>query len=314
MDEPAMSWPQFKQRCYLRFGPGLRNNSLGNLTRIRQDGRSVEEYSTQFQETLTCTSSVRPDQKVDLFTASIDEWLRIDVENMHPLNLDVAMNLARSLARKQFCFSPAVFPNPPFSSFPFAGGSRQGPTQSAPASRLQQSPTPAASISSSAGSRSVAAPRPAVSRKLMGYDFHVEFRAGRLNTVADALSRRDEEVSSLMALSAPVSPILDSLRRELSTSAAAQALRGKIQSGSEGPQWSLDGDFIRYKGKLFFLPDSPLIQPDGGDSDERQVVGVGSNERWAADCGERRQGGVAAGRRVLRSSFCESAGLREVKM
>nr|GLL41714.1 sodium/hydrogen exchanger 8 isoform X2 [Ipomoea trifida] len=460
MDEPAMSWPQFKQRCYLRFGPGLRGNSLGNLTRIRQDGRSVEEYSTQFQETLTCTTSVRPDQKVDLFTAGLDEWLRIDVENMHPLNLDVAMNLARSLARKQFCFSPAVFPNPPFSSFPFAGGSRQGPTQSAPGSRLRQSPTPAASISSSAGSRSVAAPRPAVSqsrfsggsssgppperrlsrteyqrRRAQGLCFHCDdawspahncrhlfmlvidnsassipeqpFEStepeeehpeislhaitgtGNGNTMRvnlrlnnspitalidsgsthnfvdsttanrlgltirscpylrvavangeritglgiceDVILQKDSNyfpvnlyviplvgfeivlgVHWLRTLGAilwdftaltmsfkynnqpvtwqgeqepttlpptrqcdhhitlvtgadpvavrpyrypqaqkepPVSPILDSLRRELSTSAAAQALRGKIQSGSEGPQWSLDGDFIRYKGE-----------------------------------------------------------------
>nr|GME00407.1 hypothetical protein Iba_chr15fCG5110 [Ipomoea batatas] len=72
--------------------------------------------------------------------------------------------------------------------------------------------------------------------------------AGKGPAGDDSGSHRYEEVSSLMALSAPISPILDSLRRELSTSAVAQAMRGKIQSDSEGPHWSLDGDFIQYKG------------------------------------------------------------------
>nr|GLL34138.1 uncharacterized protein LOC109178468 [Ipomoea trifida] len=83
---------------------------------------------------------------------------------------------------------------------------------------------------------------------LLGYNFDVEFRAGRLNIVADALSRRDEEVSTLMALSAPVSPVLDSLRQELTASDAAKGLIGKLNNGSAGPNWSLDGQLIRFKG------------------------------------------------------------------
>nr|GMC86807.1 uncharacterized protein LOC109178468 [Ipomoea batatas] len=98
MEEPAMSWTQFKQRCYLRFGPRLRGNSLSNLTRLRQNCRPLEEYTDEFQAILMRTSSVRSDQEVDLFTAGLDEWLRIDVENLHPVNLDVAMNIARSFS------------------------------------------------------------------------------------------------------------------------------------------------------------------------------------------------------------------------
>ena len=37
--------------------------------------------------------------------------------------------------------------------------------------------------------------------KLFGYDFTVEFRSGRLNVVADALSWRDEAADHLHALS-----------------------------------------------------------------------------------------------------------------
>lgn len=86
-----MLWQQFKHRCYLRFGPSLRGNAL---TSIRQHGRPVEEYSDEFQETLVHTTTVCQDQEVDLYTAGLDEWLRIDIENVHPINLDVVMNLA----------------------------------------------------------------------------------------------------------------------------------------------------------------------------------------------------------------------------
>nr|GMD87068.1 uncharacterized protein LOC109178468 [Ipomoea batatas] len=122
LEEPAMSWKQFKQRCYLRFGLGLRGNTL---TSIRQHGRPVEEYSNKFQETLVRTTTVCQDQEVDLYTAGLDEWLRIDVENVHHINLDVAMNLARSFSRRQHWFSPSRAANPYFPPSSFAGGSHQ---------------------------------------------------------------------------------------------------------------------------------------------------------------------------------------------
>nr|GMD21261.1 Retrotransposon gag protein [Ipomoea batatas] len=130
LEDPAISWRHFKQRCYLRFGPGLRGNALGMLTYVRQNGRPVEEYTDEFQEILGLTTTVRQDQEVDLYTAGPDEWLRIDVENMHPPNLDVAMNIARSSARKQRWFSHPYAADPSFFPVPFAGDSYQ-PHQSA---------------------------------------------------------------------------------------------------------------------------------------------------------------------------------------
>jgi hypothetical protein len=38
---------------------------------------------------------------------------------------------------------------------------------------------------------------------LFGFDFTVEYRAGRLNTVADSLSRRDTTESSVHTISTP---------------------------------------------------------------------------------------------------------------
>ena len=39
--------------------------------------------------------------------------------------------------------------------------------------------------------------------KLLGFDFSVEYKAGSTNTVADALSRRDTEEATILALSGP---------------------------------------------------------------------------------------------------------------
>ena len=50
--------------------------------------------------------------------------------------------------------------------------------------------------------------------KLFGYDLDVEYRPGKMNTVTDALSRRDEEPVEARALSAPVFDIFDQLRTE----------------------------------------------------------------------------------------------------
>ncbi|KAL8104131.1 hypothetical protein AgCh_028387 [Apium graveolens] len=98
-EEPDLKWDQFKSYRLLRFGPPLSGNPLGELVNLKQVD-SVEEYQKQFQTLLARATTVRGDQHVDLFTAGLNDGLRVDVEMQSPPNLVTAMNLARAFERK----------------------------------------------------------------------------------------------------------------------------------------------------------------------------------------------------------------------
>jgi hypothetical protein len=95
--------------------------------------------------------------------------------------------------------------------------------------------------------------------KLLGYDFRVEYRPGRLNTTADALSRCDGE-ESLGAVSSPTFQFYDDLRREIEATADLKTLHGTIMEGKHGDQGSVTDGLIRQGGKVFIPPASPQLQ------------------------------------------------------
>jgi len=96
--------------------------------------------------------------------------------------------------------------------------------------------------------------------KLFGYDLTVEYRSGKLNTVADALSRRDEDTPSACALSAPSFELYDTLREELSSDAQAVAIRANLATGQADDGWTEVDGMLLYKGRVF-IPDASSLWP-----------------------------------------------------
>jgi len=99
--------------------------------------------------------------------------------------------------------------------------------------------------------------------KLFGFDFTVEYHPGRLNTVADALSRCDaehgaEEDSSvgaaMCARSGPTFAFIDDIRRAMATAADAQLLLRHLEAGDLQGPWRLD-DGLHLHGSRLFVPD-----------------------------------------------------------
>lgn len=97
----------------------------------------------------------------------------------------------------------------------------------------------------------------------MGYDFLVEYRKGKENRAADALSRRMEEEEieegSLMALSSPTPVWIEELRTEHACNSELQRLREQLVKGMlDLTLFTSHDGLIFYKGWLYIATDSPL--------------------------------------------------------
>jgi hypothetical protein len=93
--------------------------------------------------------------------------------------------------------------------------------------------------------------------KVFGFDFAVEYRPGRLNSVTDALSRRDKDASDTpwaLAISGLTFAFLDELRAATLQDAEASRLTQRLQAGELGPPWRLADGLLH--GKRIFVPDT----------------------------------------------------------
>jgi hypothetical protein len=97
--------------------------------------------------------------------------------------------------------------------------------------------------------------------KLFGFDFSVEYRPGHLNTVADALSHRDSEVSlelsdtaAAVAISRPSFTYIDDVRRATATAPNAALLQEHLRAGELTAHWCQDIGLLLHDHRIF-IPD-----------------------------------------------------------
>jgi hypothetical protein len=95
-----MTWKDFIKRISASFGPAVRSNPLGDLSRLQFSG-SIENYQDQFLILLAHCEGLREEHQIHLFTAGLPEPLKIDVELQQPPILEDTMNFSRAFARCQ---------------------------------------------------------------------------------------------------------------------------------------------------------------------------------------------------------------------
>jgi hypothetical protein len=96
--------------------------------------------------------------------------------------------------------------------------------------------------------------------KLFRYQFSVEFKPGRQNVAADALSRRHEVDVAVHTLSIPNFALLDEFRVEATSLPEVIAKRVELADGTAGPDWALVDDLVVQRGRIF-LPASASVWP-----------------------------------------------------
>ncbi|CAM8878468.1 unnamed protein product [Rhodiola kirilowii] len=96
--------------------------------------------------------------------------------------------------------------------------------------------------------------------KLIGFDFEVRYKPGRLNNVADALSRLPEaSLSTMQGISRPIFGILQTLRHMFSIDGEAKTLFLEIQSQpDQHVGFQIRDGLVLYKDRLWVPEDSAL--------------------------------------------------------
>nr|TKS14167.1 hypothetical protein D5086_0000042410 [Populus alba] len=93
----------------------------------------------------------------------------------------------------------------------------------------------------------------------MGFDFAVEYRAGKHNTVADALSRCLEDHPCLTSISMPLLPLFNLIRLEIKNSDQLQLLLCNIRKGEAVGSWEFKDGLLFFKRRVYLLHTSPLV-------------------------------------------------------
>ncbi|VFQ96020.1 unnamed protein product [Cuscuta campestris] len=101
-------------------------------------------------------------------------------------------------------------------------------------------------------------------RKLLGYRFRIVYKPGSSNTVADALSRRDQDdipataTTDFMALSQPLTSIMERIRAENGSQPDLRALHDQYRRGALPAPYVVADGLVSYNTRLCIGADSEL--------------------------------------------------------
>lgn len=107
----------------------------------------------------------------------------------------------------------------------------------------------------------------------MGFALSVEYKLGRSNVVADALSRRAHEEAILMAVSMPQLSLFDQIRLEQQGCDSIQHIIKGIHEGTVVAQWSLKNRLLHFKNRVYLDPSFSSIQGVFGKSMDKPRFG-----------------------------------------
>jgi hypothetical protein len=95
--------------------------------------------------------------------------------------------------------------------------------------------------------------------KLLGFDFTVEYKPGRTNVVADALSRRDMLEVEFQSISSLSFDFLEEFKFAAAKDEELHHLRQQIEAGHRTEPWQLVDGFVLYQQRLFVPKSSRLL-------------------------------------------------------
>ncbi|KAF2308907.1 hypothetical protein GH714_023416 [Hevea brasiliensis] len=93
-ENPSITWDEFKEGFYSRYGANQLTDFFGELAKLQQQG-TVQSYQVQFEKLLAKVGDLSQARQVSCFVSGLAPAIRTDVQANRPKSLSEAIALAR---------------------------------------------------------------------------------------------------------------------------------------------------------------------------------------------------------------------------